>query len=262
MTEIALYLLTGAVAGLSAGLLGVGGGLIIVPILFFVFSRQDVAVEHVMHMALATSLATIIVTSIASARAHHKRGAVLWPIVFSLTPGIIVGAWLGAVFASTLSSDVLRPIFGVFELLVAIHLLVNYRPAIHTTSISTVRNITGGGLIGAISSIVGIGGGTLTVPFLLWHNIAIRNAVASSAACGFPIAVAGTAAYIYSGWGTAGLPAYSLGYVNLAAFAVIIITSIITAPVGASLAHKLPERTLRMVFALFLFALGIKMLLL
>ncbi len=262
MTEIILYLFTGAVAGLSAGLLGIGGGLIIVPILFFIFSNQPVPPEHVMHMALATSLATIIVTSISSTWAHHKRGAVLWPVVFNLSPGIIIGAWLGALFASTLASNILRPVFGVFELLVAIHLLVNYKPDKHTTSISRTKSITGGAVIGSISSIVGIGGGTLTVPFLLWHNISIRNAVASSAACGFPIAVAGTIAYIISGWNATGLSSYNLGYVSLPAFALIIITSIVTAPAGAGLAHKLPEKTLRIFFALFLLALSFKMLLL
>lgn len=261
MTEIILYLLTGAVAGLSAGLLGIGGGLIIVPILFFIFSNQPVPPEHVMHMALATSLATIIVTSVSSARAHHKRGAVLWPIVFNLSPGIIIGAWLGAMFASALASNVLRPVFGIFELMVAIYLLVNYSPGSHTTSISRTKSIIGGVVIGSISSIVGIGGGTLTVPYLLWHNISIRNAVASSAACGFPIAVAGTVAYVISGWDVAGLPSYTLGYVSLPAFAMIIITSMITAPVGAGLAHKLPEKTLRIFFAIFLFMLSLKMLL-
>jgi uncharacterized membrane protein YfcA len=186
---------------------------------------------------------------------------VLWPIVFNLSPGILAGAWLGAIFASSLSSEILRPVFGLFELLVAIHLLVNYRPATHSNSISRIKSISGGMAIGSISSIVGIGGGTLTVPFLLWHNISIRNAVASSAACGFPIAVAGTAAYIVSGWNIAGLPAFTLGYVSLPAFAVIIITSVIAAPAGAALAHKLPEKTLRLFFALFLLALGIRMLL-
>jgi uncharacterized membrane protein YfcA len=261
MTEVILYLLTGAVAGLSAGLLGIGGGLIIVPILFFIFSHQHVPSEHVMHMALATSLATIIVTSLSSARAHHKRRAVLWPIVFGLSPGIIIGAWLGAMFASALASNTLRPVFGVFELLVAIYLLVNYKPGAHTTSVNRTKSVTGGVVIGSISSVVGIGGGTLTVPFLLWHNISIRNAVASSAACGFPIAVAGTVTYIFSGWNMQGLPAYTLGYVYLPAFAMIIITSILTAPSGASLAHKLPEKTLRIFFALFLILLSLKMLL-
>ena len=261
MTEILLYLLTGAAAGLSAGLLGIGGGLIIVPILFFIFSHQQIPSVHVMHMALATSLATIIVTSVSSARAHHKRGAVLWRIVFDLSPGIVIGAWLGAMFASALASEILKPVFGVFELLVAIHLMVNYRPAAHTTSITRTKSITGGTVIGSISSLVGIGGGTLTVPFLLWHNISIRTAVATSAACGFPIAVAGTAGYVISGWNTAGLPAYTLGYVNLSAFVLIIITTIVTAPVGANLAHKLPEKILRIMFAIFLLALSMKMLL-
>ena len=261
MTEIVLYLLTGAAAGLSAGLLGIGGGLIIVPILFFIFSHQLDQAEHVMQMALATSLATIIVTSLSSARAHHKRGAVLWPIVLSLSPGIIIGAWMGAVFASALASNILRPVFGVFELLVAIHLLLNYKPGTHATSVNKTRSIAGGVVIGSISSIVGIGGGTLTVPFLLWHNISIRHAIASSAACGFPIAVAATVTYIFSGWSKESLPAYTLGYVYLPAFAMIITTSIFTAPLGASLAHKLPERTLRIFFAVFLLVLSFKMLL-
>lgn len=260
MTEIILYLFTGAVAGLSAGLLGIGGGLVIVPILFFIFSQQAVPAEHVMHMALATSLATIIITSFASARAHHQRGAVLWPIVFSLSPGIVIGAWLGAMFASMLASDVLRPVFGLFELMVASYLLVNVKPDTHGNHITRTASFTGGTVIGSISSIVGIGGGTLTVPFLLWHDIPIRNAVASSAACGFPIAVAGTAAYIVSGWSVSGLPPYTLGFVSLPAFALIIVTSIVTAPLGASLAHKLPETTLRTVFAFVLVALGVKML--
>ena len=260
MTEIILYLFTGAVAGLSAGLLGIGGGLVIVPILFFIFSQQAVPAEHVMHMALATSLATIIITSFASARAHHQRGAVLWPIVFSLSPGIVIGAWLGAMFASVLASDVLRPVFGLFELMVASYLLVNVKPDTHGNHITRTASFTGGTVIGSISSIVGIGGGTLTVPFLLWHDIPIRNAVASSAACGFPIAVAGTTAYIVSGWSVSGLPPYTLGFVSLPAFALIIVTSIVTAPLGASLAHKLPETTLRTVFAFVLVALGVKML--
>lgn len=260
MTEIILYLLTGAAAGLSAGLLGIGGGLIIVPILFFIFSHQLDQAEHVMQMALATSLATIIVTSLSSARAHHKHGAVLWPIVLSLSPGIIIGAWMGAVVASALASNILRPVFGVFELLVAIHLLLNYKPGTHATSVNKTRSVAGGVVIGSISSIVGIGGGTLTVPFLLWHNISIRNAIASSAACGFPIAVAATVTYIFSGWSKENLPAYTLGYVYLPAFAMIITTSIFTAPLGASLAHKLPERTLRIFFAVFLLVLSFKML--
>ena len=163
-------------------------------------------------------------------------------------------------FASMLASDVLRPVFGLFELMVASYLLVNVKPDTHGNHITRTASFTGGTVIGSISSIVGIGGGTLTVPFLLWHDIPIRNAVASSAACGFPIAVAGTAAYIVSGWSVSGLPPYTLGFVSLPAFALIIVTSIVTAPLGASLAHKLPETTLRTVFAFVLVALGVKML--
>jgi uncharacterized membrane protein YfcA len=261
MIEIVLFLFTGAAAGLAAGLLGIGGGLIIVPILFFIFNAQGVESEHVMHIALATSLATITVTSVSSTWAHHRRGLVLWPIVISLSPAIVLGAWLGARLASMLVSDILRPIFAVFELIVAIHLLTNIKPAIHSTSVPKTRALSGGVVIGGVSAIVGIGGGTLTVPFLLWHNITIRNAVASSAACGFPIAVAGTAAYIISGWNITGSSDHMLGYVHLPAFSLIIITSMLTAPIGASLAHRLSERSLRTVFAILLLLLSVKMLL-
>lgn len=260
MSVYALYLLTGAVAGLAAGLLGIGGGLVIVPILFFIFTHQGIAAEHVMHMALGTSLATIIVTSLSSTRAHHLHDAVLWPAVLQLAPGILAGAWLGGIVAGKLSTDILRPIFGIFELVVAVHLLTRYRPEVHNRIISAGKNIAGGITIGSISSIVGIGGGTLTVPFLLWHNVPIRNAVASSAACGFPIAIAGTAAYIFSGWHYTDASATTWGYVNMAAFTMIIATSIIAAPFGARLAHKLPEKTLRTFFAVLLLLLGIRML--
>jgi uncharacterized membrane protein YfcA len=259
MLVYGLYLLTGMAAGLSAGLLGIGGGLIIVPILFLVLTHQGIATEHVMHMALATSLATIIVTSLSSAYAHHRHRAVIWPVVIQLAPGIVAGAWLGGVLAGELSSDILRPVFGIFELIVAALLLLKLQPQSHEKAISTQRNISGGIAIGTVSSIVGIGGGTLTVPFLLWHNVSIRNAVATSAACGFPIAVAGTAAYIYSGWHYTDESVVSLGYVNLTAFTLIIATSIITAPVGARLAHKMPEQLLRTFFALLLIAIGIRM---
>ena len=239
MIDLVLYLATGIFAGLASGLLGVGGGLIIVPVLFFIFSAQQLPAEHIMHMALATSLATIIITSISSARAHHKKHAVLWPIFFLLAPGICLGAWFGGMVASEIKTDVLKPGFGIFELLVALYLLWNHQSQQHAISLNKIKSAAGGLIIGGISAIVGIGGGTLTVPFLHWHNIPIRNAVATSAACGFPIAVSGAAAYIYAGWSINNLPEQTFGYVHLPAFSLIIITSFLFAPVGAKLAHHL-----------------------
>lgn len=263
--SLLLYLLTGVFAGIASGLLGVGGGLIIVPVLYFVFAAQGLPTESLMHLALATSLATIIITSISSTRAHHQRQAVLWPVVLRFAPGILLGAWLGGVLAARISSETLKPVFGVFELLVALYMFSQYKPVQHDTRISTARSTGGGLIIGAVSALVGIGGGSLSVPFLLWHGIAMRRAVATSAAVGLPIAVAGTAAYIYSGWQQTflaqGRIEPTLGYVHLTAFVSIIATSFIFAPLGAKLAHSLPETTLKRVFALFLSAIAFKLML-
>jgi len=255
-----LYLVTGVFAGLASGLLGVGGGLIIVPVLFFIFLAQGLATEHVMHMALATSLATIIITSISSSRAHHKRKAVLWPIVILLAPGIAIGAWCGGALAAQLDTEILKPIFGVFELLIAAHLFINKNPDVHEQYIGKIKSTLGGFVIGFVSAIVGIGGGSLTVPFLNWHSITMRNAVATSAVCGLPIAIFGTASYIYSGWQITNLPAGTFGYVHMTAFALIISTSFLFAPVGAKMAHTIPENVLRKGFAVFLLLAGLKML--
>ena len=212
-------------------------------------------------MALATSLATIIVTSISSSFAHHKKHAVLWPIVFLLAPGICIGAWTGGVFAASLNTEILKPVFGCFELLVALHLLSNTKTREHESSIEPVKATIGGFIIGNISAIVGIGGGTLTVPFLHWHKINIRNAIASSAACGLPIALFGTASFIYAGWGISGLPEQTFGYVNLTAFFSIIVTSFLFAPLGAKATHIIAERKLKIGFGLFLLLVSTKMLL-
>ncbi len=262
--EILLYILTGAFAGFAAGLLGVGGGLIIVPVLYFIFSTQGYEQQHLMHMALATSLATIISTSISSTLAHHKKQAVLWPTVYLLAPGICLGAWLGASIATELPTAILRPAFGLFELFVAVLMLKQYQSKQHQVFIRPVKAFIGGNIIGSVSAIVGIGGGTLTVPFLHWHNINIKNAIATSAACGLPIALFGTASYIYSGWGisfTSSSSSYSLGYVQLNAFLLVAVSSFIIAPLGAKTAHRLADYKLKKIFALLLFLLGIKMLL-
>ncbi len=263
--SLILYLVTGICVGTVSGLFGVGGGLIIVPVLYFVFSAQGFPGQTLMHLALATSLATIVITSISSTRAHHRHRAVLWPLVMKFTPGILIGAWLGGLLAARISSEILKPMFGAFELLVAGYMLSQYKPAQRSDQVSTTRVSLGGGVIGLISALVGIGGGSLTVPFLLWHGIPMRKAVATSAAVGLPIALAGTAAYIYSGWHQSftidGHTELTLGYVHLTAFISIIATSFIFAPVGAKLAHRLPELTLKRIFSLFLLAIAFKLIL-
>lgn len=258
--DIPLYLALGAFAGTLAGLLGVGGGLVMVPVLVFIFQGQVMSGTVIMHMALGTSLAIIMLTSLSSIRTHHQRGAVLWFVCGRLTPGIILGALSGAVVADALPDTILKPVFGIFELLVALQMWLGVRP-------STQRDVPGwpgmsfaGWVIGSVSAIVGIGGGTLTVPFLTWCRIGIHNAVATSAACGFPIAVAGTLGFIATGWNEAGLPAMSSGYVYWPAFAAVGVASMLFAPLGARLAHALPADKLKKFFAIFLAVLGVRML--
>ncbi len=259
MTEVFLYIVTGAFAGFAAGLFGVGGGLIIVPVLYYIFSTQGYDQQHLMHMAVATSLATIVFTSISSTLAHHKKQAVLWPVVLLLAPGIIIGAWFGGMFSSTLDTKILTSIFAIFELLVATNLLLQKQPGQHQTKINTITATAGGTIIGFISTIVGIGGGTMTVPFLHWFNISMRSAVATSAACGFPIALIGTLSFIYSGWGLPLSDTATLGYLQLYALMIIAPSSFIFAPLGAKLAHSIAEKTLRHSFAFVLLLLSITM---
>jgi len=256
-----LYLALGAFAGVMAGLLGVGGGLIIVPVLAWIFRGQQMADTVIMHVAIGTSLATIVLTSISSVRAHHGRGAVLWPVFWRLTPGIVLGAWLGAVVADALPSIVLGKVFAVFVLAMAAQMSFGTKPAPQRELPGRPGMWAAGGVIGAISAIVGIGGGSLTVPFLTWCNIAIRQAVATSAACGLPIALAGTLGFIVIGLGNPDLPAWSLGYVYGPALVGIAVVSMLSAPLGAKLAHTLPTGTLKKVFAVFLALVGIEMLL-
>ncbi len=261
MSELLSYLLLGSVAGVLAGLLGVGGGLVIVPALAWLFFRAGLEPGVIMHLAIGTSLATIVFTSLSSVWAHHRRGAVLWDAFFRLAPGIMFGALLGAVLADRLPSDTLRWIFGWFELAVALQMGLNLKPVPH-------RNLPGdwgmagaGSVIGLISAVVGIGGGTVTVPFLQWCNVTMRQAVATSAACGLPIAIAGAIGFVALGWDASALPSWSSGYLYWPALAGIVVASTAFAPLGARLAHRLPAAMLKRFFALFLAFLGLRMLL-
>lgn len=261
LIEFAAYAATGAFAGLVAGLLGVGGGLIIVPVLVFVFARIGVDDAVAVHLAIGTSLATIIVTSISSMRAHHKRGAVNWSVFRQLTPGIVIGALLGAAVADLLPSGALRVIFGVFELFVAAQMALRWNAAPHRKLPAGAALGVAGTVIGTVSSVIGIGGGTLTVPFLVWCNVSIRNAVATSSACGLPIAVAGAIGFVVTGWNEPRLPGGATGYLYWPAFAGVALVSLLFAPLGARLAHSLPTDMLRRIFSLLLAFLGVRMLL-
>ncbi|EIJ41872.1 putative permease [Beggiatoa alba B18LD] len=260
--EIVSLLALGAVAGVLAGLLGVGGGVVIVPGLLWIFhSHPELPQAYLMHIAVGTSLATIVITSLSSIYAHHKRGAVIWAIVLRLTPSIIIGALIGAWIADGLSSDTLKKIFAIFLLFVSIQIGFGARPAPSHQLPSWGGSSLVGGIIGIVSALVGIGGGSLTVPFLVWCNVNIRNAVASSSACGFPIAVSGAIGFIWTGWHVEGLPEWSLGYIYLPVFITIAIISMLFAPLGAKLAHTVPMRALQIFFAAFLAVMSIKLLL-
>ncbi len=259
--EFFLFLLTGAFAGILSGLLGVGGGLIIVPILLFLLGQHHFPAAQLMHVALGTSLATIIFTSLASARAHHGHGNVNWRIVRLIAPGIIAGTLLGAWLAARMNTGSLKILFVIFVFYVGTHLLLDFCPPPSRTPPGKAKLLTAGGLIGALSSLVGIGGGSMTVPFLVCCNCHMREAVGTSSAVGFPIAVAGTVGYIATGLQVTGLPPYSLGFVYLPAVAGITMASMLTAPIGAKLAQTLPVPLLKKLFALLLYGLGLKMLL-
>lgn len=260
---LGLFLLTGAVAGFLAGLLGIGGGLIIVPALVFVFHLQDLSEAIVMHMAIGTSLATVVITAASSVYAHHRRGAVLWPAFLRLTPGLVIGALLGAAIADLLPGDVLRIVFGSFVLIMAAQLAFGRPPEASRQLPSVLGMGTTGGGIGLVSALLGIGGGTMMVPFLAWCNVPIRNAVATSSAGGLSISIAGAIGFAVTGWFRSGayeFPAWSSGYIYWPAFVGIVAASIPLAPLGAQLAHTIPTGILRKVFAVLLVVIGVRML--
>lgn len=261
LLKLASYLLLGVASGLIGGMLGLGGGIVIVPALLLIFIKSGILPGgNQMHLVVGTSLACIIFTAISASYAHHRRGAVLWPVVKSLIPGIIIGGLVASVIAEQLHSNVLRTIFGLFEILVAIQIAIGFKPAAHHALPQTPGMVTTGGVIGFVSALLGIGGGTLTVPFLVWCNVNIRNAVATSSACGLPIAISGVIGFIATGWGQPGLPAGSTGFVYWPAVAMIAIASVSTAPIGAKLAHTIPVTTLKKIFAVVLAAIGTRML--
>ena len=256
------YIGLGVVAGFIAGLFGVGGGLIIVPVLILIFQSNQFSPDVIVHMAIGTSLATIIFTSISSVYAHHFRHkAVRWDVVKQLAPGIIIGTFTGAVIADAISASMLQKFFGFFELFVALQMALNLKAHAARILPRFVGMFSAGTGIGLISSIVGIGGGTLTVPFLSWCNVKIQEAIATSSACGFPIAVAGCVGFIFTGWNEVGLPEDSFGYIYWPALLSIVISSVLLAPVGAWFAHWLSAVKLKRFFALVLFLLGLRMLL-
>jgi uncharacterized membrane protein YfcA len=254
--EFLLYLVLGACAGVLAGLFGVGGGIIIVPVLVYSFTLQGFENEVLTHLAVGTSLATIVFTSINSVRAHHRMGAVRWAIFGWMTVGILIGAGFGSLTASYIAGPHLQKIIGVFAILVALQMFLDFKPKASAGVPGKVGLTAAGVVIGWASAIFGIGGGSLTVPFLTSRSLTMQQAVATSSACGFPIAVASAISFMIIGWHDPLLPPHSLGFVYLPALLGIAVTSMFFARFGARLAHKLSPRLLKRLFALLLVVVG------
>lgn len=257
--ELIIYLAIGAIAGFAAGLFGVGGGLIIVPILYVVFSQMGYDPSVIMHMALGTSLATIMITSISSVMAHHKKGAVMWPVFKKLAPGLVIGSFAGAGIAGLMSGANLQLVIGVFAVWVAYRMFSTANSVIDQSKqlpSKPLQMLAGGG-IGVASAIFGIGGGSLTVPYLNKHGVVMQKAVATSAACGLPIAVAGALGFIFFGAKAQHHIENAIGFVHIYAFIGISIMSFITAKVGAKVAHALSPAMLKKCFACLLTTVGL-----
>ncbi|MFS1523114.1 sulfite exporter TauE/SafE family protein [Microbulbifer sp. 2304DJ12-6] len=263
METLFVYLLVGAVAGTIAGLFGVGGGLIIVPALVLVFTAMGISPEILTHMAVGTSLATIVITSISSVRTHHQKAAVDWRVFWVMTPGILLGSWVGGITAERLSGAWLQLFIGIFAIVMAVRMWLS---GLHHGEVSEGSGtlpgppvlMTAGGVIGWVSAIFGIGGGALTVPFLSRCRVNMQRAIATSAACGLPIAIAGALSFSVQGWDNTLLPGWSSGYIYWPAFFGIVLASTFFARFGAILAHRFPARLLKHGFAALLCVIGFR----
>lgn len=256
------YLALGAFVGFFAGLLGIGGGAAMVPVLAFIYAAKGFAPDHVVHLALGTALATMLFTSISSVREHHRHGAVNWSIFRRMVAGIIVGTFAGALLAGVLNLRLLTIVFTALIYFLSAQMLFGRKPqpgaGLSTTTTAGMNAAAAG--IGMISSLTATGGAALVVTYLVKRGTRVQEAIGTAAAIGWPLAVAGTAGYALTGVGQQGLPDYSLGYVYLPALAGMVVASVLLAPVGARLAHRTPGTVLKKIFAVVLFVLATKML--
>jgi uncharacterized protein len=256
----AIYFVLGTFTGFLAGLFGVGGGLVLVPVLVMLFDAQRFPAEQTLHLALGTSMATIIFTSLSSMYKHHQHGAVIWQVVRRITPGILLGTALGALLASSIPTKGLGIFFALFVYFTAAQILLGKNPHPSRQLPGTAGMTLAGTITGWISSLVSIGGGAIIVPFLIWCNVPIRNAIGTASAIGFPIAVGGTLGYIAIGSYINALPEPRVGYVYLPALFWVAVASMVTAPFGARSAHRINVELLRKLFAVLLLALATKLL--
>jgi uncharacterized membrane protein YfcA len=258
---VAELLLLGCGTGFLAGLLGIGGGMLMVPFLTYLLGARGVPAELAVKMAIATSMATILFTSLSSVRAHHRRGAVRWDLVRALAPGIVLGGLIaGAGVFALVKGQVLALFFAVFVGYSATQMLIDRKAQAERSLPGPMGLVGAGGVIGFLSGLVGAGGGFVTVPYLSKRQVVVHQAVATSAALGFPIALANTAGYVVGGWSLSPALPGAVGYLYLPALVVIAAASVLLAPLGARAAHALPVKQLKRVFALMLYALAAYML--
>ncbi len=257
---IAGYLAIGAAVGFFAGMLGIGGGALMIPLLVWLFEAQGLPHEHLLHLAVGTGMATILFTSVSSMRAHAKRGGVRWDIVKRITPGILAGGLAGSAIASSIPRFAFAVIFVVTVYAAALNIFLARKPNPSRRLPGAAGLFAVGAGISGLSAFAAVGGAFLTVPFMVWCNVPMLQAIGTAAAIGFPIGAAGTVGYVAAGWGAAGLPEWSLGYVYLPALAGVTVASMSLAPLGAMAAHRLPTKVLRRVFAVLMFTLATRML--
>lgn len=255
------FLLLGATTGFLGGLFGIGGGTVLVPVLLMLFDAAFFPPEHQLHLALGTSMATIIFTALASLYKHHQHSAVSWPVVRTITPGILLGTALGAMLAASMPTHFLGLCFALFVYLAAAQILLDIRPPASRRMPCDTSIRLFGVFAGALSSLVSIGGGTVVIPYLLWSKLTLKQAIGTSAAISFPVAIGGTAGYILTGINAPGLPPLSLGYVYLPALFWTATASVITAPMGAKVSQQMKTGLLRKLFAVLLLALATRLLL-
>lgn len=254
------YLLIGAIVGFLAGLLGIGGGMIIVPLLVFVFSAKGFPDAILMHASLGTAMATILFTSISSVRAHHRHDGVDWAIARAMAPGILLGGFAAPAVAAQIPTRPLAMFFTAFMFYAATQMFFRVQPKATRALPGSGGLFLTGGVIGILSSLLAAGGAFLSIPFMTWCKVPLRRAIGTAAAIGFPISAAGTIGYVLNGLRIERLPEWSLGFVYLPALGLIVITSMLAAPLGARLTHLMPVAKLRIVFALLLYAIGLRML--
>ena len=254
------YIAIGATVGFFSGMLGIGGGAIMVPLLVMLFESQGLPKTHILHLAVGTSMATILFTSISSVRAHAARGAIRWDIAWKMTPGILAGGLVGSVLTAYMPTLLFAALFTAVIYIAATSMLLDRKPRASRDLPGIAGMFAAGFVVSAMSSFAAIGGAFLTIPFMLWCNVPMLPAIGTAAMIGFPIALSGSIGFIVAGLRETGLPAWSLGFIYLPALAGMVLASMLMAPVGAATAHNVPVKWLRRIFAGLFYVLATRML--